>query len=76
MIQRVREGPQLLLALPDLPVELVSVPLELLPVLRRLDDVVGLGVLGGAVVVIRSFVLMNERFVLDPQIFHFVLPLL
>ena len=45
VVERVRQRLDLLLALADLPVQLVPVPLQLLLLLGRLDHVVGLGVL-------------------------------
>lgn len=74
MLQGIIKRLNLLLALPDLAVKLITVPLQLLLLLTGLDHVVRLAVLASCLHLARArFVPLAKPLVLDAQVFDFIL---
>ena len=77
VIKCVEQGFDLLLALLDLAVELITVPLKLLLLLGSLDDIVGLRMLALRLnFAAARLVALDETLVFDPQVLHLVVALL
>jgi hypothetical protein len=77
MVERVEQSLDLLFALLHLAIELITVPLEFFLLLGCLDNVVGLRVLSRSLdLPTARRMLLDETFVLNPQVLHFVVPLL
>lgn len=77
MVQGVQERVNFLLTLLDFAVELISEPLQFFLLLRRLNNIVGLGVFAGRLnFATTRLVFLHEAFVFDAQIFDLVLALL
>lgn len=77
VVKRIQKGFDFLFTLLDLAIELVTVPLQFFLLLGCLNDVVGLGVFTRSLDLSAARrMLLDQTFVLDAQVFYFVVPLL